>query len=61
MHRSVLAVLLLLWAPGAGAMTIERLTSPGGIEAWLVEDHSLPVVAIRFAFPGGASEPSENH
>src|SRR5439155_18160829 len=55
MHRSVLALLLLLWAPGAGAMTIERVTSPGGIEAWLVEDHTLPVVAIRFAFPGGAA------
>src|SRR5437763_8851393 len=55
MRRSVLALLLLLWAPGTGAMTIERVTSPGGIEAWLVEDHTLPVVAIRFAFPGGAA------
>jgi zinc protease len=55
MHRSVLALLLLLWAPGAGAVTIERVTSPGGIEAWLVEDHTLPVVAIRFAFRGGAA------
>jgi zinc protease len=32
-------------------MTIERVTSPGGIEAWLIEDHTLPVVSIRFAFP----------
>ncbi len=55
MHKSVLALLLLLGAPGAGAMTIERVTSPGGIEAWLVEDHTLPVVAIRFAFRGGAA------
>ena len=55
MHKSVLALLLLLWASPAGAMTIERVTSPGGIEAWLVEDHSLPVVSIRFAFPGGAA------
>jgi len=54
MYKSVLA-LLLLWAPCAGAMTIERVTSPGGIEAWLVEDHTLPVVSIRFAFPGGAA------
>ena len=46
---------LLLWAPNAGAMTIERVVSPAGIEAWLVEDHTLPVVAIRFAFPGGAA------
>jgi zinc protease len=54
--RSVaFAILLLLWAPGVGAVTIERVTSPGGIEAWLVEDHALPVVALRFAFPGGAA------
>jgi len=36
-------------------MTIERVISPAGIEAWFVEDHTLPVVAIRFAFPGGAA------
>src|SRR5437667_4364605 len=55
MHSLILALLLLLWAPGIEAMTIERVTSPGGIEAWLVEDHALPVVSIRFAFPGGAA------
>jgi zinc protease len=36
-------------------MTIERVISPGDIEAWLVEDHALPVVSIRFAFRGGAA------
>ena len=55
-HRAVFALLLaLLWARGLDAMTIERAISPSGIEAWLVEDHTLPVVAIRFAFPGGAA------
>jgi len=55
MRRAVVALLLaLLWARGLEAMTIERAISPSGIEAWLVEDHTLPVVAIRFAFPGGA-------
>src|SRR5258708_2316143 len=55
MHKSVLVLLLFLWVPGAGAMTIERVTSPGGIQAWLVEDHTLPVDSIRFAFPGGGA------
>lgn len=51
-----LAFALLLWWPvGAGAMTIERVASPAGLEAWLVEDHTLPVVALRFSFPGGAA------
>jgi zinc protease len=54
MLRAVVALVVLLWAHGTGAMTIERVTSPGGIEAWLVEDHTLPLVTIRFAFPGGA-------
>ena len=39
----------------AAAMKIERVTSASGIEAWLVQDHSIPVVTLRFAFAGGAS------
>lgn len=45
----------LFGAAPAPAMTIERVLSPGGIEAWLVEDHSLPVVALSLAFRGGAA------
>ena len=55
MRSFVPALLLLLFHSGAGAMTIERVTSPGGLEAWLVEDHTLPVVSIRFAIRGGAA------
>src|SRR5262249_54369515 len=55
-RRAVIVVVLaLLWAPGLDAMAIERTISPTGVEAWLVEDHTLPVVAIHFAFPGGAA------
>ena len=36
-------------------MKIERVTSASGIEAWLVQDHSIPVVTLRFTFAGGAS------
>ena len=55
MRRTLFALLLVLWAPGVGAITIERVTSPAGIEAWFVEDHALPVVTIRFVFPRGAA------
>jgi zinc protease len=37
-------------------MKIERVTSSGGIEAWLVESHDNPLIAMRFAFRGGASQ-----
>ena len=37
-------------------MDIQEVTSPGGIKAWLVEEHSVPLVAIRFAFHGGSAQ-----
>lgn len=37
-------------------MNIQEVTSPGGITAWLVEEHSVPLVAIRFAFEGGSAQ-----
>ncbi|MGB6428525.1 MAG: insulinase family protein, partial [Methyloceanibacter sp.] len=37
-------------------MKIQEVTSPGGIKAWLVESHANPLIAIRFAFFGGASQ-----
>jgi zinc protease len=49
--------LFALFAPGgAQAMTIERVVSPGGIEAWLVRDATVPLVAMQFAFRGGSSQ-----
>jgi zinc protease len=40
----------------ANAMKIQTIKSPGGIEAWLVEEHSVPMMAMRFAFDGGSSQ-----
>lgn len=33
---------------------IKRVVSPGGIEAWLVEEHSIPLIAVEIGFKGGA-------
>ena len=35
---------------------IDKIVSPLGIEAWLVEDYAVPLVAIDFAFRGGAAQ-----
>ena len=43
----------------AHAMKIEKVKSPGGIEAWLVEEHSNPLMALRFSFLGGNSQDPE--
>jgi zinc protease len=42
-------------APTARAMTIQDVTSPGGIHAWLVEDHASKVISLNFAIRCGAS------
>jgi zinc protease len=50
------AAFLTLAALPAGATSIERVVSPGGIEAWLVRQPSVPLVALDFAITGGANE-----
>ncbi len=54
----------LLFAPvvlagEAGAVDIERVVSPKGIEAWLVAESSVPVIAMAFAFDGGSAQDPE--
>jgi zinc protease len=41
-------------AEGAAA-GVERVVSPGGIEAWLIEDHSNPLMSVAVGFHGGAA------
>src|ERR1700684_1863490 len=52
---AALVVLPLVSAP-AFATTIERVVSPGGIEAWLVHEPAVPMIAIDFAFVGGTAQ-----
>jgi zinc protease len=51
----VLALFLALPATPTMAFEIESVETPGGIAAWLVEDHSAPIVSISFAFRGGSA------
>ena len=38
------------------AARVQKVRSPGGIEAWLVEDYAIPLIAVNFAFRGGAAQ-----
>jgi zinc protease len=51
--------LLLSFSRPAAAMNIQQITSPGGIKAWLVEEHSVPLISLRYAFDGGNSQDPE--
>jgi zinc protease len=37
-------------------MTIEKIVSPSGIEAWLVREQSTPLVSLNYAFHGGSGQ-----
>ncbi len=49
----VLGILLSLSLPARALPAIQEVTSPGGIHAWLVEDHRLPLFTLAFGFQGG--------
>ena len=56
MIRFIFAATAALWATNAAAeVEINEVTSPGGINAWLVEEHSIPFTALEIWFQGGAS------
>jgi zinc protease len=43
-------------APSSAATKIQHLISPGGIEAWFVQDSTVPLIAMEYAFAGGAAQ-----
>lgn len=56
MIRFVLGLVVLVVALPARAETdIQEVVSPGGITAWLVEEHSIPFVALELRFRGGGT------
>ena len=57
MIRTLFAGFLSLWLalPALANVKIEEITSPGGIKAWLVEEHSIPFTALEIRFKGGTS------
>jgi zinc protease len=52
--RALFAALLFA-LPAHAELAIKEVTSPGGITAWLVEDHNLPFTALEIQFRGGTS------
>ena len=48
------ALALVVTAGPATAVEVVRVISPGGIEAWLVEEHGIPILSLRAVFRDGA-------
>ncbi|HEY4920233.1 MAG TPA: pitrilysin family protein [Xanthobacteraceae bacterium] len=50
------AAFLLAAAAPASATKIDRVVSPGGIAFWLVQEPTVPLIAMDFAFVGGTTQ-----
>ncbi|EAQ03814.1 peptidase, M16 family protein [Pseudooceanicola batsensis HTCC2597] len=57
MIRILLATLvsLALTLPARAGVDIQEVKTPGGLTAWLVEEHSIPFTALEIWFRGGTS------
>ncbi len=49
------ALFLALATPLRAEIDIQTVTSPGGIKAWLIEDHNIPFTALEIRFRGGTA------
>lgn len=51
----VALIAIVLALPARAGVDIQEVTTPGGIDAWLVEDHTLPFMALELRFRGGTT------
>ena len=51
-----LVMMPLASTPSHAAAKVQHLISPGGIEAWFVQDSTVPLIAMEYAFGGGATQ-----
>lgn len=52
---AALSLALTLALPARAEVNIQEVHTPGGLTAWLVEDHGLPFVTLEVQFRGGTS------
>lgn len=53
---AAIALLPFAVTASSAAAKIQRLVSPGGIEAWFVQDATVPMIAMEYSFGGGAAQ-----
>lgn len=49
------ACLAAAWPAAARTLEIQRVVSPGGIEAWLVQEPQIPAIAVELMWRGGSA------
>ncbi len=52
---SLVVIALFASLPASAQIRIQEVVSPGGIKAWLVEEHAIPFIALQIGFRGGSA------
>ncbi len=52
---AIIFAVLVTAIPARAAVEIQEITTPGGFDAWLVEEPSIPFAAVEIRFRGGKS------
>ncbi|MDV7338135.1 pitrilysin family protein [Terasakiella sp. A23] len=55
MKYIIILLVTLFSLPVHALAPVQEVTSDKGIKAWLIEDHTNPIVAMRFSFRGGSA------
>jgi zinc protease len=55
MKRLAFVFAALLFAVPANAATVRIVAGPTGVEAWLAEEHALPMIAVEISLPAGSA------
>lgn len=59
-RAGLFAIVFFVGALGlAQAFEIQKVTSPKGVDALLVEDYTLPIISVSFSFKGGTTQDIE--
>ncbi|MFT7057903.1 MAG: zinc protease [Pseudorhodobacter sp.] len=53
--RFLIAALVAFALPAQAELPIQEVKTPGGLTAWLIEDHGIPFTALEIRFKGGTS------
>ena len=53
--RFLVATLIAFALPAQAELPIQQVETPGGLKAWLIEDHDIPFTALEIRFMGGTS------
>jgi len=59
-QSTLLAILLFISPNFAVAAEVVALDAPEGVEVWLSEEHTIPMIAFNLSIPGGSAYDPEN-